>query len=329
MAIPAAASSTTGWAVNDAIRSASQRTGASFSYLLATAKVESDLDPHASSSSSSAAGLFQFIDQTWLGMMKQAGPSLGYGRYADAITRSPSGLYQVADAASYRAIMALRSDPTANAAMAGAFTQNNAAQLKAKLGRAPSDGELYIAHFLGSGGAAKLIARAGSQPDGIAADAFPNAAAANQSIFFERSGRPRSFAEVYGVLVGRFETARTSALQSVAALGGSVPTGETPARAPGGRFDSAQYADAAYQTSTARNANSPIFEGLFQSDAPRAGVSRFITDLWHTRPHVAAALSGAVAQAAPGSIAATDPTRAAELFTVSAVDAAEIYGKKT
>ncbi|MGH6676040.1 MAG: transglycosylase SLT domain-containing protein, partial [Xanthobacteraceae bacterium] len=88
-----------GSAVTGAIRQASQATGTSFSYLLATAQVESGLDPGAGASTSSARGLFQFVDQTWLGTMKQAGAVLGYGRYAAAITHTASGRYEVKDPA--------------------------------------------------------------------------------------------------------------------------------------------------------------------------------------------------------------------------------------
>jgi hypothetical protein len=83
--------------VAGAIRQASQATGASFNYLLATAQVESGLDPQAGASTSSARGLFQFIEQTWLATMKQSGGALGYGRYADAIKQTASGRYEVTD----------------------------------------------------------------------------------------------------------------------------------------------------------------------------------------------------------------------------------------
>src|SRR5262245_49637844 len=59
-------------AIIGAIRKAAQTTGASFDYLLAAAKVESNLNPQSSARSSSATGLFQFIEQTWLGTMRQA-----------------------------------------------------------------------------------------------------------------------------------------------------------------------------------------------------------------------------------------------------------------
>jgi len=55
-----------GAAVTGAIRQAAQATGTGFSYLLATAKIESGLNPKIKSTTSSATGLFQFIDQTWL-----------------------------------------------------------------------------------------------------------------------------------------------------------------------------------------------------------------------------------------------------------------------
>lgn len=95
-----------GWAVNDAIRNAARATGTSFAYLLATAKVESGLDPKEASGTSSARGLFQFIDQTWLTMLKEAGPALGLGRYAQAITANASGRYEVADPSERRVVMA-------------------------------------------------------------------------------------------------------------------------------------------------------------------------------------------------------------------------------
>ena len=125
---------TAGVTVTGAIRQAAQATGTSFQYLLATAQVESGLNPQAGAATSSARGLFQFIDQTWLATMKQSGPALGYGQYAAAITKTASGHYEVRDPAMRSEILKLRNDPTANAIMAGAFTQANAAVLSERLG---------------------------------------------------------------------------------------------------------------------------------------------------------------------------------------------------
>jgi hypothetical protein len=203
--------SAAGSSVTGAIRQASEVTGTSFNYLLATAKVESGLNPQAGASTSSARGLFQFIEQTWLGTMKQSGTALGYGRYADAITKTSSGHYQVNDPEMRREILKLRNDPTTNAVMAGAFTKANAELLSQKLGRAPSEGELYIAHFLGVGGAARLISLAASDPNAKATDYFPGVANANSSIFYDRStGAARTLAQVRNVLTARYDVAARS-----------------------------------------------------------------------------------------------------------------------
>ncbi len=193
--------------VTGAIQQAAKATGTSFQYLLATAKVESNLNPNAAAKTSSAGGLFQFIEQTWLGTIKEAGPSLGYGRYANAITRTDSGRYVVANPEAKAEILKLRQDPTANAMMAGVLTKSNAAVLSQKLGRQPTDGELYIAHFLGAKGAATLIGQSEQRPGVTAASVFPNAARANRSIFFDKEGRPRNVAEVSSTLSNRFQVA--------------------------------------------------------------------------------------------------------------------------
>jgi hypothetical protein len=194
-------------AVTGAIRNAANQTGTSFSYLLATARIESDLNPSLTMKSSSAAGLFQFIDQTWLGTLKQAGPAFGYGDYANAISRNSSGHYSVDDPEMRKEIIKLKNDPNANAVMAGVLTQQNSAALSRRIGRPPSEGELYIAHFLGAGGAGKLIQLAGSSPQANAADAFPSAAQANRPIFYDRQGNARSVSGVYSEIVRRFKVA--------------------------------------------------------------------------------------------------------------------------
>src|SRR5713226_2671629 len=193
-----------------AIKQAANTTGTSFEYLLATAKMESNFNPKASASTSSARGLYQFIDQTWLGTVKEAGSQLGYGKYADAITKSPSGTYSVSDPAARTAILKLRDDPAAASAMAAVLTQSNSFKLTGMIGRRPTDGELYMAHFMGVGGAAKLITNAEDNPQASGARLFPNAAAANRSIFYDRQGRARSVSEVYAELNARYAGAANS-----------------------------------------------------------------------------------------------------------------------
>ncbi len=268
---PAAGSKVTG-----AIRQASQATGASFDYLLAMAQVESGLDPQAGAATSSARGLFQFIEQTWLATMKQSGAALGYGRYAEAITRTASGRYEVRDSALRHEILKLRNDPTANAVMAGAFTRANAVQLTQQLGRAPREGELYIAHFLGAGGAARLIALAESNPNASAADLFTNAAHANSSIFYERTtGAARSVAQVRDILTARYDVARGGQDQPAATA--QAMSGPAAGAVP----DTAGIASAFAAAIPKRVASdTQVFHGLFTDGGRTSPVAPVVSALW-------------------------------------------------
>jgi hypothetical protein len=164
-----------------AIKGAANATGTSFEYLLAAARAESGLNPQAAATTSTARGLYQFIDQTWLATMKRSGAGLGYAAYADAIVETASGRFEVPNPLLRRDILALRDDPGANAALAGALTRSNAASLAGRLGRDPSDGELYIAHVLGVAGAAKLFMLGAVNPTAPADAALPAAAEANRA----------------------------------------------------------------------------------------------------------------------------------------------------
>ena len=184
-----------------AIGRAAERTGADFTYLLNQARSESGLDPSAKASTSSAGGLYQFIDQSWLGILKMHGSEHGYGWAANAISRSASGRWTVsADARD--AVFALRNDAQASALMAGEFAQDNAAGLTRALGREPSSTDLYFAHFLGLSGATRFLRAADAMPDATAASLFPREARVNRGIFYKRSGEARTMAEVYA-LMGR------------------------------------------------------------------------------------------------------------------------------
>lgn len=183
-----------------ALSRAAQRTGADFSYLLSTAMRESSLDPKAQAATSSASGLFQFIEQTWLSTVKQHGAEHGLASYADAIQMGKDGRFRVSDAGVRQEILALRHDPEVSATMAGEMTNDVKATMEAALGRQVSSGELYAAHFLGPKGAIKLIKAADATPQASAATLFPEAAAANRRIFFTKDGNERSVASVMTAL---------------------------------------------------------------------------------------------------------------------------------
>lgn len=186
-------------AVEAAIQRASTATGVDFSFLMKTANRESGYNPRAKASSSSAAGLFQFVEQTWLSTLKQHGSKYGYARYADLITKGSDGRYAVNGAEARKAVMDLRLDPHAASLMAGELASDHASYLKGRTGRTPTAGELYAAHFLGPQGSARLIEAANTRPGAPAASLFPDAAQANRSIFY-RDGRPATVAEVYANL---------------------------------------------------------------------------------------------------------------------------------
>jgi hypothetical protein len=260
--------------VTGAIRQAAAATGANFDYLLATAQVESRLNPSAKAPTSSASGLFQFIEQTWLATLKQAGSTFGYGKYAAAISRTESGSYVVTDPKLRQEVLALRQDPTANALMAGIFTRQNAAKLGDQLGRSASDGELYIAHFLGPTGATRLISAAGERPSTRAADLFPTAARVNRTIFYDKGGQARSVSQVYATLVDRYQTARNGAATAVAAATSATPA---PVRT---NTTSTAVPPAAATGSQSAASDGPVFHSLFQTGTRREAVAPGINELW-------------------------------------------------
>jgi len=290
--------------ITGAIKQASNATGASFEYLLATAKMESDFNPAAGAATSSARGLYQFIEQTWLGTVKEAGGQLGYGKYADAINKTASGSYAVDDPAMQRAIMQLRDDPVASSAMAGVLTQSNSFKLTGMIGRRPTDGELYMAHFMGVSGAARLISCAEDRPQASAARLFPDAAAANNSTFYDRYGRARSVSEVYAVLNARYSGAvNSTATRSAMAMFGDTPRIEVansaPASALAPAIDNAAYLSAfpdirgatpvagvpaPLVSDNASSPGAPVFRSLFQAGDRAEPVSATVRELWGNSP---------------------------------------------
>lgn len=186
-------------AVALAVRDAAARTGVDFGYLMAQARVESGLNPAAKARTSSATGLYQFTNATWIETVRKHGAEHGLGWAADAIA---SGAAKAGTAAR-ATILSLREDAGAAALMAGEFAADNAAVLERKLGRAVGATDLYMAHFLGAGGAAKFLKALVDSPGVAAAGLLPAAAAANHSVFFGRDGAARSVGEVYARFAGK------------------------------------------------------------------------------------------------------------------------------
>ncbi len=169
-------------------------------YLMALADKESSFRTDVKAPTSSAEGLFQFIDRTWLDTVKAFGPKHGLDAEAaliDTVDDRPS----VADEGERTRILNLRRDPYIAAVMAAEMLRRDAGQIGFKIGRELNATELYLAHFLGLDGAGRFIAMKAAKNARSATAAFPAAARANASIFFERGKRGRrkglSVPEVY------------------------------------------------------------------------------------------------------------------------------------
>jgi hypothetical protein len=204
------------------IQQASANTGVDFSYLMAQASRESSFDPGAKASTSSATGLYQFVEQTWLGTFKEHAAEYGYADLAASVAKRSDGRFTVADAATRKQILDLRKNPALNAAMAAELASDNKTKMESALGRPVSATDLHLAHFLGLSGALRFIRKLDSDPATTGASMFPRAAAANASVFYD-AGKPRTVAEIYN----RMSTSITSDQQTFASLA------TTPAKAGG------------------------------------------------------------------------------------------------
>jgi hypothetical protein len=185
-----------------AIHDASQKSGADFSYLVKQAAVESSFDPNAKAKGSSATGLYQFIQSTWLDMVDKYGEK--YGLDTSSMSRKD--------------LMALRKDPEVSSCMAAELSQENGEFLNNNWGGEVGETELYLAHFMGAGGAASFLKAKDNNPMMAAADLFPDAARSNRSVFFDGNGRARSVSEVYNLFDKKFHDFEPEAQQMAAAM---------------------------------------------------------------------------------------------------------------
>jgi hypothetical protein len=182
--------------IEGAIRTAAGMTGVPQTYLQRTADKESSGDPMAAATTSTARGLYQVVDGTWLELISRYGSKYGLWAEANAIEHDGDGDAFIADAAERQRILDLRFDARVSALMAAELAGENMRILQASLGRAATDDDLYIAHFIGPTEAVRLIAMAARAPGHIAASSFPREASSNEGVFYTASGSPRTCAEV-------------------------------------------------------------------------------------------------------------------------------------
>ena len=176
--------------VVSAIKQAAARTGANFAYLVQQANAESSFNPVAKAKTSSASGLYQFIESTWMNMVE---------KYGDKHGINTSGK-------SRGDILALRNDPQTASIMAAEFAGENEKFLNAHWGGKVGSTELYFAHFMGASGASAFLKERDTNPHQQAALLFPAAAKANRNVFYEKStGRMKTLDEVYAFFDKKFQ----------------------------------------------------------------------------------------------------------------------------
>lgn len=182
-------------AVVQAIQSASSRTGVDFAYMLNQAKAESALDPAAKARTSSATGLYQFIESTWMSTVEKHGHKHGLGHLVADID-NPAKRQDILD---------LRNDPKIASLMAAELAADNRAVLEARTGSDIGATEMYFAHFLGAAGASNFINAMNENPYQDGATLFPAAANANKNVFYDRdTGRARTLTQIYDFFDKKF-----------------------------------------------------------------------------------------------------------------------------
>src|SRR3954452_3212575 len=188
--------------VVSAIRSVAGLSGHSFASMMSQAQQESGLDTKARNRKSTATGPFQFVERTWLDLVRRHGSSFGLGEAARKIT-VVDGKPTVRDPALRKQILALREDPNISAGMAARYLSEGKERLGKALGRPASTIEGRIAYIMGPNGAARLISAAEKTPGTAARDILPSAAAANRNLFHDKRGHALSAADVVNRLTRR------------------------------------------------------------------------------------------------------------------------------
>ncbi|KIU31173.1 lytic transglycosylase [Methylobacterium radiotolerans] len=204
--------------VVDTIVKASDEAGVDPVYMMALADKESSFDTDAKAATSSAQGLFQFVARTWLEMIRDYGARYGLAEEAAAVKGRGAA---ITVAGSMRArVLGLRNDPRVAALMAAELIKRDRERIEARVGRALTTTELYLAHFLGTASAGRFLSLSSEKPDEVAGREFRTAARANRSLFTEKTGGKRrslTVSELHDRIDGMIDR-RLTRYQGVAAV---------------------------------------------------------------------------------------------------------------
>ena len=162
--------------LNEMFQLVSTKTGVPINILQGFAVIESGMNPNSGNGTSSAKGLYQFIDSTWRTMLQNHGSKYGLSSNTSVF------------------------DPSANTLMAAELLKSNQKLLK-DLGQEASISNLYLAHFLGENDLKKIM---NANPNTPAADLLRRMTSSgimhdpgnsNKSIFY-KNGRPITAGEL-------------------------------------------------------------------------------------------------------------------------------------
>lgn len=160
-------------AVKDTILGAAKMAGVDGKLMASIAAIESGFDYTVKAGTSSATGLYQFITDTWNSMLRKYG-----AKYGIAPNTPPT-------------------DPRANALMGAEFLKENMSAIQSAVKRPLTDTDVYLAHFLGAGGAKQFLS---ADPSSIGASVVGQKVAwANRNVFYDKSGAPRTVGEIYSI----------------------------------------------------------------------------------------------------------------------------------
>jgi Transglycosylase SLT domain len=188
---------------------AADDTGVDPAYMMALADKESSFTPDIKASTSSAQGLFQFIERTWFEVIRDFGPRHGF-QVAASLVETVGGQPTVPNEHLRAWVLGLRRDPYLSALMAAEMLKRDKAKIERRIGRGLERSELYLMHFLGAESAAKLLELVGAKPKQSAPKVFPAAARANRTLFFAQERRKKvrqlTVTEVYTKLDRMIDT---------------------------------------------------------------------------------------------------------------------------
>ncbi|MFJ5370513.1 transglycosylase SLT domain-containing protein, partial [Bosea sp. CER48] len=171
----------------DTIVRASKVVGADPTLLMAVADKESSFSTGVKAQTSSATGLYQFIEQTWLGVIYEFGARHGLVAEAKLIGRS-GRQFVVSDGSERQRILDMRREPYISALLAAEMLKRDTLRLERALGRHLTGGEIYLIHFLGPDAAQTFIETMEETPGVKAAELLPRPAQANRPIFYADAG---------------------------------------------------------------------------------------------------------------------------------------------